>query len=124
MKPRKLKPREISFCQLMARGDLIQTECYRQAGYSKKGAKDGASRIMTRPIILDEIERLRKKVASKTTTDSMWVRNRLKQVVNRAVELDDFNAVNKSLDTLNRMNGDYEKDNTQKKADVKLTMQF
>lgn len=137
-----MKPKIVRFCQLVARGDLTQTECYKACGYSKKGAKDSASRMMRRPDVKAKVLELQKKHAVSTTTDAEWIREQLKNVVDKsssAVEVMekidgemqgtgefkyDSSGVNKALDTLNRMNGGYEKDNTQKQPKISLDMKF
>ena len=137
-----MKPKHVRFCQLVARGDLTQAEAYLASGYKSKHPEDSASRLMARPEIKAKVLELQKKHAVSTTTDAEWIREQLKNVVDKsssAIEVMekvdgemqgtgefkyDSSGVNKALDTLNRMNGGYEKDNTQKQPNINLDMKF
>ncbi len=137
-----MKVKHARFCQIVARGDLTATEAYLASGYKNKNAGDSASRLMAKPEIKAKILELQKKHAVATTTDAEWIREQLKNVVDKsssAVEVMekvdgemqgsgefkyDSSGVNKALDTLNRMNGGYEKDNTQKQPNISLDMKF
>jgi len=140
---KKLKPKHVRFCQLVARGGLSLTEAYVACGYSTKGAKDGASRLHRKANIQERIAKIQFQHAQTTTTDAEWIRDQLKMVIAKSGNAEeimvkgsdgewvgtgefkyDASGVNKALDTLNRMNGGYEKDNTQKAGNIKVKMEF
>ncbi len=85
---------------------------------------------------------LHRKNEANCTTDAKWIREQLEIVVAKSGKGEeimikvgdeyigsgefkyDAPGVNKALDTLNRMNGGYEKDNTQKQGNIKVKMEF
>jgi len=140
---KKLKPQHERFCQLVAKGGMTLAEAYTACGYAPKKAKDQASRLHRRDKIQERIAVLQHKHAQVTTTDAEWIRDQLKMVIAKSgtheeimvkgpdgemISTGEFKydapGVNKALDTLNRMNGGYEKDNTQKSGNIKVKMEF
>jgi len=138
----KMKHRHRIFCQLFATGRYTQKDAYLEAGYSKGDAKAGASRLMAKPKIQAKVRELQRKHEANCTTDAKWIREQLELVVAKSGKGEeimvkvgdeyigsgefkyDAPGVNKALDTLNRMNGGYEKDNTQKSGNIKVKMEF
>jgi len=60
----KLNPKQEKFAQLFAtKGNA--TECYVEAGYAKKGARQAASKLLTNADVLARVAELREKVADK-----------------------------------------------------------
>ncbi len=138
-----LNPRKAKFARLIARGGLSQKACALKAGYKKSDCESKSSKLMKCPFVQDEVIKLQAQYSEASTTDATWIRDQLKMVIAKSGQGEeimvkgsdgeligtgefkyDAPGVNKALDTLNRMNGGYEKDNTQKSGNVKVHMKF
>lgn len=71
-----MTPKEHRFCQEYI-VDLNATQAAIRAGYSKHTARSIGSENLTKPDILDEIDRLKAERAEKTGIDAAWLLKRL-----------------------------------------------
>ncbi|MFS0749538.1 terminase small subunit [Oceanobacillus sp. 1P07AA] len=66
--------------------DLNATQSAIRAGYSEKSAKQQGSYLLTNPNVLTYIKKLREEQKEKLFLDSLWVLERLSQVVDRSMQ--------------------------------------
>ena len=137
-----MKPKHVQFSSLMAKGNISAKDAAIAAGYSKNSASERGYELMQRPAVKKHIKKLQEQHAKISDTSAAKIRELLIEVISKSgageeimvkgpdgpigtgVWRYDSQGVNKALDTLNRMNGHYEKDNAQKASPVTLTMDF
>ncbi len=109
------------FASLMATGAYTMTQAHREVWGEKKGTKNGqgGSALMKRTDVMHRIADLQQQFNLRVGVNAEWIRG---QLVNSIVH--DTGDKMKAIDTINKMNGYYEKDNEQKKQAITLEMQF
>jgi len=70
------------------------------------------------------VKDLQEQHAKAVNTDAEWMRKELLKMQQLAIDKGDLANANKTIDMLNRINGHYEKDNTQKNDNINLKMEF
>ena len=116
-KPGELTPKQAAF----VREYLIDhngTQAAIRAGYSPKTAKAMAAENLTKPAIQEKVRSATQAIASKTETDSEWVRRRLKEEADDFSEFASHSARIKAIELIAKLNGDFEKDNEQQRPAV------
>jgi phage terminase small subunit len=134
-----MTPRRRTFCRLIAAGRHTAYAAAIEAGYSERTAAMQASRLLTKDKNKEYIEQLREQYDKNVDVSAQWIREQLISVYQKCTEgtpvVDargeevgvwrfDSSGANKALDTLNRMSGNYEKDNTQKSSQVTFEMKL
>lgn len=109
------------FASLMATGAYTMTSAHREVYGEKKGYKNGAggSKLMKRKDVKHRIADIMAQFDKRVGINADWIRS---QLVNEIVH--NVGDKMKAIDTINKMNGYYEKDNEQKKQAVTLNMAF
>ena len=79
---KKLTPKQSKFC-LEYLKDFNGTQAYIRAGFSKKGARQGASRLLTNVDVQQELLRNTQKQAKKADITIEWIIQELKQMYER-----------------------------------------
>lgn len=120
---KKLNERQRKACELYASGTHTQTSARTGAGYKSNGDRPAASKFFKQKHLAKYLKQLRKQNAVKAGVTAEWIRKELVEVHQQAKEVGDHSGCKAALDTLNRMNGNYEKDNEQQSR-VSLTMEF
>ena len=130
MKKRKLTVKQEKFCQEYVANGGKASDAYR-AAYSAQDMKpetiNNKAYILTKKgEIWARISDLRKKIEEESNVSAVWVRKKLIELVDRCMQAEavldsegmptgeykfDSSGANKAIDTLNRMQGYYEKDN-------------
>jgi len=82
MKDKKLTPKQSKFC-LEYLKDFNGAQAYIRAGFSKKGARQGASRLLTNVDVQQELLRNTQKQAKKADITIEWIIQELKQMYER-----------------------------------------
>lgn len=124
-----MKKNKRLFCDLMA------TEMYEDYhavetvwGDKYVDSQEKADALMADDKVIAMIAKVKKAHSTRGTISKTWIKNTLVGLVDiaqsiGASEFYDPNTIRYALDMLNKMEGNYEKDN-QQRADVSLTMQF
>jgi phage terminase small subunit len=104
----KLTERQLAFVNEYA-VDRNGTQAAIRAGYSKRSAKQTASRSLTKDDVRVAVDAALSRLAAATETSSEWVRRRLKQ------EGEDFETGNpasrvRAVELVGRLNGDFVED--------------
>lgn len=89
------------------------TQAAIRAGYSAKTAQEQSSRLLSNVMVAKMVRAAQEKVAEKTETEAEWVRRRLKEEADDFSEFASHSARIKALELVGRINGVFEKDNTQ-----------
>ena len=76
----KLPPRQDRFCREYIK-DFNATRAYIAAGYAKKGARAGSSRLLTNVNISAKVKELNDAVNKKLDFDPEWIRNKMRELV-------------------------------------------
>lgn len=87
-----LNPRQQLFVQEYVK-DFKGAEAARRAGYSESTAKEQASRLLTKDHIQAEVNRLRTKLTDELEMDAKWVLERIRRVVDEAMDSDPMNGM-------------------------------
>ncbi len=90
------------------------------AGYAPKSARVMASKLLTKPNIQEELNRLRDKVESSKIATAVEIQERLTERFRLDLDTDGLKAV----EILNKMQGNYEKDNNQKDKKESILVTF
>lgn len=99
--------------------DLNATQAAIRAGYSPETARQQGSRLLTNAYIRARVEELRKELAEASRIDALWIRERLRENVDRAMQLEEVqregkptgeyvyqgNVANKALELLGKDRG-------------------
>jgi len=80
-----LTPREVLFCEQYVI-DLNATQAAVRAGYSEKTAQEQGSRLLSRVIVANEIQRLMDKRAKKTNITAEYVLNTILKTIDECRE--------------------------------------
>ncbi len=121
-----IKPIEIRFAQFYAAGGFTIYECVeRTLALSDKKRKPNTmsslgSKWLKKEAVQAYIAYYRDELLKKSLIDADWIRQELVTIVRQGKHADARGA----LDTLNKMNGYYAKDNEQQQANVTLQMEF
>ena len=127
---KKLTVKQEKFCQEYVANGGNASGAYRSA-YSTHNMKsetinNKAYILSTKGDIRARISNLRKKIEEESNVSAVWVRKKLIELVDRCMQAEavldsegmptgeykfDSSGANKAIDTLNRMQGYYEKDN-------------
>jgi phage terminase small subunit len=119
--------------------DLNATQAAIRAGYSDKTANEQGSRLLANVKVKEYIDELQKNVSERTQLDADWVVKRFKEISDRCMqavpvmEYDpdsgqmipsgefkfDSSGANKATEMIGKHLGIFEKDNSQKKPDIK-----
>lgn len=112
-----IRAKKAAFCREYVK-DYNAAQAYIRAGYAKRGARQGAGRLLTRVDVKAEIARLEKELRKKHELTREWVIAKLQENVARAAQevpvLDnkgnptgeyryEANAVNKGLELLGKI---------------------
>lgn len=84
------------------------------AGYSEKGAEVTASKLLTNPKVKAAVQEGQKRLAEKTETTSEKIRRRLWEESEDYSEFATHSGRIRALELLAKINGEFEKDNSQK----------
>lgn len=114
-----MKIAHAKFSRLIASGAYTITSAHKAIFGEKKNNGAKGSQLMKREDVQRYIADLQAMFNKRIGIDADWIR---KQLVDEIVE-DTGNKL-KAIDTLNKMNGWYLKDNEQKQQDVQLNMTF
>lgn len=98
--------------------DKNGTQAAIRAGYSERTANQQASRLLVNVDIRAAIDSALKALAIKTETSSEWVRRRLREEAEDFSEFSSQSARVRAVELVAKLNGDFEKDNTQKGAQL------
>jgi len=132
-----LTVRQEKFCQEYVANGGNATNAYK-AAYSTGNMKpetinNKGYKLTKQDDIWARISEIRKKIEEKSNVSAVWVRERLVEIVERCMQAEpifdadgkptgeykfDSSGANKAIDTINRMQGYYEKDNKQSKAEI------
>lgn len=112
-KPGQLTPKQAAFVREYMK-DSNGTQAAIRAGYAPKRADAIAYENLRKPEIASAITQAQAAIALKTETESDWVRRRLKEEADDFSEFSSHSARIKALELVGKINGIFEKDNTQK----------
>lgn len=84
------------------------------AGYSEKTAGSQAERLLRNVAVRAAVDELLQKLAEKTETEAEWVRRRLKEEADDYSEFATHAGRIRALELVGKINGVFEKDNSQK----------
>jgi len=130
----KLTKKQQRFCEEYL-VDLNATQAAIRAGYKEKSAPEVGCENLRKPYLKAVIDAELEKRREKTKGDAEWIRKQLIKLTERCMqEVQVFNkkgeptgefkfdssGANKAMDTLNRMYGNYEIDNSQKATTVQV----
>ena len=119
-----MKPSWERYCQLVASGKYNYTEAYKKVhGKNVKNPSGKANKLNNKPLVQFRVSELQEEFAVKNGIDADWVRKELIRIVGESKRTGDFANTRGALDMINKMSGNYEKDN-QQKGQVNLTMEF
>jgi len=95
--------------------DLNAKQAAIRAGYSEKGAKENASRMLTYDNVKKEVEKLQSEVGARNEITADFVLNGIKDIA-----LDGEQETNRlrAFEMLGKYAGIYEKDNAQSKTEI------
>jgi len=95
--------------------DLNAKQAAIRAGYSEKGAKENASRMLTYANVKEEVKKLQSEVGIRNEITADFVLNGIKDIA-----LDGEQETNRlrAFEMLGKYAGIYEKDNEQKKTEI------
>lgn len=114
----KLNDKQLAFCRNLVQG-MSQTEAYIKAGYSARGARHHAARMVTNGNILEELARLRQEAESAAVMSRQERMEWLTRQVRMSEGADPTCCVRDALSCvqeLNKMDGAYKPE--EKKLEV------
>src|SRR5215471_18729034 len=86
-------PRHEKFCELVAAG-AKPPEAYGSAGYSRNGASQAASRLLSKPEVRTRVQEFQSRAQAsaieKSALSRGWVLERLKFIAERCMREEDF----------------------------------
>ena len=103
-----LNPRQTRFVQEYAK-DFNGAQAAIRAGYSERGARVTASKLLTHPNISTEIANLSAKATAKSEMDAEWVRERVKRIIENNESEQPMVSL-KGLEMASRYNGMFQDD--------------
>ena len=83
--------------------DLNATQAYIRAGYSPKGARTGAARLLAKVHIQEAVAKAKKKVDASKQWDAAWVRDKLQWLAQEAADRGQLGVLRGTLDTMSRV---------------------
>lgn len=100
--------------------DLNGTQAAIRAGYSEKGARVNAAKLLTKTNIQERISRLKEQRSEETGVTAEWVVQEIKKQYDIAVGYDDSPNALKALNMLGKHAGIYDKDNRQREQKITI----
>lgn len=97
----RISPKQETFCQEYIK-DLNGSAAAIRAGYSRRGARRSASRMLTQPHIRARVEELKAQRAEATKMDAEYVLRELAANVIDARKDGDWNASNRALELIGK----------------------
>lgn len=94
--------------------DKNATQAAIRAGYSPKTANEQAAGLLANPSVRAAVDSLLQSLAEKTETEAEWVRRRLKEEADDYSEFATHAGRIRALELVGKINGVFEKDNSQK----------
>lgn len=94
--------------------DCNATQAAIRAGYPARSAGQQGERLLKKDEIRELVDAAREKLVEKVETDAEWVLRRLKEEANDYSEFATHSGRIRALELVGKINGAFEKDNSQK----------